>query len=124
MYKRQSQHFDLLLDLDNQPVQPEDGELYVPVCYYKDGTAEVGDKAVINGKTFTIAGFVRDSQMNSTLASSKRFVVSEADYHELTPMGSVEYLIEFRLHDLSDLSAFETAYSLSLIHIYADHRKQ
>lgn len=110
-FSTQSQNFDLLLDLDNQPVQPEDGELYVPVCYYKDGTAEVGDKAVINGKTFTIAGFVRDSQMNSTLASSKRFVVSEADYHELTPMGSVEYLIEFRLHDLSDLSAFETAYS-------------
>lgn len=110
-FSTQSQSFDLLLDLDNQPVQPEDGELYVPVCYYKDGTAEAGDKAVINGKTFTVAGFVRDSQMNSTLASSKRFVVSEADYHQLAPMGNVEYLIEFRLHDLADLSAFETAYS-------------
>lgn len=107
----QSSRFDFLVDLDNQPVKPQNGELYVPVCYFKDGTAKVGDAALLCGQPFRVAGFIRDSQMNSTLASSKRFVVSEEDYSLLAPFGTVEYLIEFRLHDLSALSAFETAYS-------------
>lgn len=106
----QSSRFDFLLGPENRPVKPEQGELYVPVCYYKDGTADVGDPASINGHTFTVAGFIRDSQMNSSLASSKRFVVNEADYSLLEPFGSVEYLIEFRLKDLSGLGAFEAAY--------------
>lgn len=107
----QSSQFDFLLDLDSQSVKPQKGELYVPVCYFKDGTAKVGDQAFICGQPFIVAGFIRDSQMNSTLASSKRFVISEDDYSLLAPLGNVEYLIEFRLHDLSGLSAFETAYS-------------
>lgn len=107
----QSSRFDFLLDLNNQAVQPREGELYVPVCYYKDGTVQVGDQALIDGLPFTVAGFVRDSQMNSALASSKRFLVSEADFSRLSSSGNVEYLIEFRLHDPSGLSSFETAYS-------------
>lgn len=107
----QSSRFDFLLDLNNQAVQPREGELYVPVCYYKDGTVQVGDQALIDGLPFTVAGFVRDSQMNSALASSNRFLVSEADFSRLRPSGNVEYLIEFRLHDPSGLSSFETAYS-------------
>ena len=71
----------------------------------------MGDPAFICGRPFSVAGFIRDSQMNSTLASSKRFVISEEDYSQLVTFGNVEYLIEFRLHDLSGLSAFETAYS-------------
>ncbi len=110
-FSAQSDRFDLLLDLNNRPVYPNAGELYVPVCYFKDGTADVGDPASICGQPFVVAGFIRDSQMNSTLASSKRFVISEGDYDRLAPFGQVEYLIEFRLHDLSGLGAFETAYS-------------
>ena len=109
----QSSRFDFLLDENNRPAQPKDGELWVPVCYNRDYTVQAGDKAVINGKTFVVTGFVRDSQMNSTLASSKRFVVSAGDYAQLKEVGSVEYLIEFRLKDLSDLSEFESAYSAS-----------
>lgn len=109
----QSNRFDFLLDENNRPAQPKDGELWVPVCYNRDHTVQAGDKAVINGKTFVVTGFVRDSQMNSTLASSKRFVVSAGDYAQLKEGGSVEYLIEFRLKDLSDLSEFESAYSAS-----------
>ncbi len=107
----QSERFDFLLDLDNRRISPKDGEVYVPVCYFKDGLVKEGDQASIGDRTFTVAGFVRDSQMNSALASSKRFVVSEADYDLLEQIGSVEYLIEFRLYDLSELSAFETAYN-------------
>lgn len=107
----QSDRFDFLLDLDGKVIRVLDGEIYVPICYGKDQTAKVGDKAVVNGKEFTIAGFLRDSQMNSTLSSSKRFLVSDRDYEDLKGSGSCEYLIEFRLKDVSRLSAFETAYS-------------
>lgn len=107
----QSETFDLLLDLEYQPVKPQRGEVYVPVCYWKDGIVNMGDQASLCGRPFLVAGFIRDSQMNSTLASSKRFVISEEDYSMLAPLGNVEYLIEFRLHDLSGLSAFETDYS-------------
>jgi putative ABC transport system permease protein len=49
--------------------------------------------------------------MNSTLASSKRFLVSENDFEELRSSGNIEFLIEFRLYDLSALGAFESAYN-------------
>lgn len=107
----QSQSFDFLLDLGGQPIQPAEGELYVPIGYMKDETAQLGDKAVIAGKEFRVAGFLRDAQMNSPLASSKRFLVHENDYQDLRSVGTLEYLIEFQLHDKSKTSEFETAYS-------------
>ncbi len=107
----QSEKFDYLLDLDGNIINVSDGELYVPITYMRDNTTKVGDKAVINGKEFTVAGFLRDSQMNSTLSASKRFLVSENDYTKIKNLGSTEYLIEFRLKDLSALGAFETAYA-------------
>ncbi|MHB8061307.1 MAG: ABC transporter permease [Ruminiclostridium sp.] len=107
----QSRKFDYLFDLDGNVINVSDGELYVPICYMKDGTARVGDTAIIGGKELTVAGFLRDSQMNSLLASSKRFLISENDYAEIKDFGSIEYLIEFRLKDLSELGAFETAYN-------------
>ncbi|MFD3270804.1 FtsX-like permease family protein [Paenibacillus dendritiformis] len=107
----QSEKFDYLLDLDGNVINVSDGELYVPISYMKDNTTKVGDKAVISGKEFTVAGFLRDSQMNSMLSSSKRFLVSRNDYAELKNHGNIEYLIEFRLKDLSKLSEFETAYA-------------
>jgi len=107
----QSERFDYLLDLDGNVIQPAKGELYVPIHFMRDNAVTVGDKAVISGKELTIAGFLRDSQMNSTLSASKRFLVSMHDYAELKSRGSMEYLIEFRLKDLSKLGAFETAYA-------------
>jgi putative ABC transport system permease protein len=108
---RQSEKFDYLLDLDDKIITAVDGELYVPISYMRDGSAQVGDRAQIGGKDFTVAGFLRDSQMNSTLSSSKRFLVSENDFEDLRALGSIEYLIEFRLYDLSALGAFESAYN-------------
>ena len=110
-FSTQSEKFDYLLDLDGQIIDISDGELYVPINYLKDQTVGVGDKAVIGGKEFTVTGFLRDSQMNSMLSSSKRFLISKNDYDEIKNLGSVEYLIEFRLKDLSALGAFETAYA-------------
>ena len=76
-------------------------------------TASVGDRAEICGEPFVIAGFLRDSQMNSMLASSKRFLVSNADYERLEGCGNVEYLIEFRLKDMEALGSFAAAYTAS-----------
>lgn len=109
----QSDKFDYLLNLDGSPINVSDGELYIPISYMKDGLTMVGDKATISGKEFTIAGLLRDSQMNSSLASSKRMLISRHDFEELKHLGSVEYLIEFRLKDLSKLSEFETTYASS-----------
>ena len=109
----QSETFDYLLDLDGNIIHAFDGEVYVPICYWKDGTAKLGDKAVISAKEFTVAGFLRDSQMNSLLASSKRFLVSEKDYAQIKDFGNTEYMIEFRLRDLSALGAFENDYTFA-----------
>ncbi|HSM70131.1 MAG TPA: FtsX-like permease family protein [Anaerolineales bacterium] len=106
----QSEKFDYLLDLDGNAIQVSDGEIYVPIPYMQEGLAKVGDKVQVAGKEFTVAGFARDSQMNSLLSSSKRFLVSANDYADIRNFGNVEYLIEFRLVNLSALSAFETAY--------------
>jgi putative ABC transport system permease protein len=107
----QSERFDFLLDLDGKVITVSDGEIYVPITYMQGGIARVGETVTVAGKGFTIAGALRDSQMQPLLSSSKRFLVSQNDFAALRPFGSVEYLIEFRLHDLDRLSAFEAAYT-------------
>lgn len=109
-FSTQSENFDYLLDLDGNVIHVSDGEVYVPVAYRKDRTAKLGDTAVVCGAELKVAGFLRDAQMGSPLTSSKRFLISESDYAKIKSFGSVEYLIEFRLKDLSKLSAFEAAY--------------
>ena len=106
----QSSLFDYLVDADNKVIYPSEGEVYVPVCYRKEYGTEAGDVMRIGTEELTVAGFLRDSQMNSMMASSKRFLVSKPDYERLRPLGSEEYLIEFRLKDGSDINAFATAY--------------
>lgn len=110
-FSPQSEGFDYLLDLKGDIITVTDGQLYVPISYMRDSGATVGDQAVISGKELTIAGFLRDSQMNSSLSGSKRFLVSDHDFAEIKKQGSTEYLIEFRLKELSMLSSFEAAYT-------------
>lgn len=109
-FTTQNKNFDFLLDMDGTPIVVEDGELYIPVLYWKEGTLKVGDSLQIHDKAFTVAGFLRDSQMNSPLASSRRYLISENDYSEIQGFGSLEYLIEFRLKNSSLLGAFEADY--------------
>jgi putative ABC transport system permease protein len=106
----QSGTFDFLLDLDGNVIQAVDGHIYVPITYMQDGTARVGDTVTVAGEALTIAGPLRDSQMQPLLSSSKRFLVSDSDFADLEAFGSVEYLIEFRLHDMATLGAFEASY--------------
>lgn len=106
----QSSLFDYLVDADNKVIHPSEGEVYVPVCYRKEYGIKSGDVMRIGKEELIVAGFLRDSQMNSMMASSKRFLISEPDYERLRQLGSEEYLIEFRLKDGSDINAFATVY--------------
>lgn len=107
----QSASFDYLLGMENEILKPKDGEIYVPVCYQKEYDVNVGDTADICGETFVVAGFLRDSQMNSMLASSKRFLVSKADFEKMKAYGSMEYLIEYRLNANVKISEFASMYA-------------
>lgn len=107
----QSEHFDYLLDMDNNRPHVLPGQVYVPVCYRARYDLNIGDTMQIGGEGLTIAGFLRDSQMNSMMASSKRFLVSQWDYERLNPHGEEEYLIEFLLKDGGNANAVSTAYT-------------
>ena len=107
----QSDGFDYLLDLNNEIITVQEGEIYVPVCYRQQYGLEEGMEIQIGEESFVLAGFLRDSQMNSMLASSKRFLVSSADYERLRPEGTEEYLIEFLLQEGTDVNAFSAEYS-------------
>lgn len=106
----QSERFDFLLSLDGTIIHPTVGEMYVPIYYLKSGQAHLGDSVVIHGVRFTVAGFLRDSQMNASMISSKRFLVNEADFERVREFGKLENLIEFRFTDPSAVSNFEAAY--------------
>lgn len=106
----QGNGFDYMLGLDNELPEAAPGEVYVPICYEAMYHVNIGDTMQIADEKLTVAGFIRDSQMNSMMASSKRFLVCEEDYEKLKSMGSEEYLIEFLLAENADTNTFKTAY--------------
>ena len=106
----QNEQFDFLVDLEEKRIRVSPGEVYVPVCYRSEYGTQIGDSFRMDTQELTVAGFLRDSQMNSMMASSKRFLVHEQDYARLKPLGSEEALIEFKLKDGADRNAFSTAY--------------
>ena len=107
----QNENFDHLLGTDNEILHASEGTVYVPVCYKSEYDLEPGQEMRIGDMSLTIAGFLRDSQMNSMMASSKRFLVSTEDYRKLESIGRQEYLIEFLIKDGCDINAFATAYA-------------
>ncbi len=107
---KQNQNFDFLLDLDNQPIQAREGEIFVPLAYFKDRSIKIGDTIAFHGIPFSVKGYLRDAQMNSPLSSSKRFLVHASDFESILELGRVEYLIEFRLNGPDAIQAFEADY--------------
>lgn len=106
----QGEKFDFLLNLNGEVIHPADGEIYVPIYYMQEGNIALGDTVTIHDSSFTVAGFLRDSVMNAALVSSKRFLVSEADFERVREFGQLENLIEFRLDKDVSFPAFEAAY--------------
>lgn len=112
---KQNNAFDFLLDLDNQVIQLSNGEIGIPIYYMKRDGLRIGDTVVITTgaieKQFTVRHFVRDALMNPSIVHSKRFLVSYGDYDWLKQnMGELEYLIEFQLHDKTQLNNFSQSY--------------
>lgn len=113
----QGEGFDYLMDMDNKVPGVLPGEVYVPVCYRTRYRLSVGDTMEIGDHRLLIAGFLRDAQMNSMMASSKRFLVHPEDYEGIKAYGKErgiaweEYLIEFLVKDGADTSMLGTAYA-------------
>ena len=106
----QGEKFDFLLNLNGEVIHPADGEIYIPIYYMQEGKIALGDTVTIHGISFTVTGFLRDSVMNAALVSSKRFLVSKADFERVRAFGQLENLIEFRLAEDVSFPAFEADY--------------
>ncbi|WP_420631578.1 FtsX-like permease family protein [Candidatus Leptofilum sp.] len=117
-FVKQNDSFDFLLDLQNQLIEVADGQIGVPIYYMQNREMQIGDTVRIQNDQmqleFTVVSFVRDVQMNPSIISSKRFVVSDHDFEALKEnFGVIEYQIGFQLNDLSQLTEFGSAYKLS-----------
>jgi len=107
----QSENFDFLLDLDNKIIYPNEGEIYIPLVYDTNGVLKTGDRLTISGLDFTVKGAIRDAQMSSMLASSKRFLIHPSDYEKIRSVGREEFLIEFLLKDPASINLFQGDYA-------------
>jgi putative ABC transport system permease protein len=96
---KQNNQYDLLLDMDNKPLQPKQGEIGVPLILLDRYDIEIGDTITVKDDNismdFVVSSYVRDPQMNSALVSSTRFLINEADFENFKEQtGSIEYIIE------------------------------
>ncbi|MGE7767746.1 FtsX-like permease family protein [Peribacillus sp. NPDC096540] len=115
-YVVQNKKFDFILDLDNEKLDVTEGEVAVPIYFMQQYDLKIGDTITVKSgeyeNEFVISDYARDYEMNSSLTSSKRFVINQADYNEmlLKQAGELEYLIEFKLHENGDSQGIQTAY--------------
>lgn len=114
-FVKQNSKFDFLVNLDNEIIKPNDGEIAVPTVYMQQYNLEIGDRVIISEgnfyKEFIISDFARDAQMSSSMASSTRFLVSDNDQLLLKEnVGREEYIIEFRLLDSKLAQEFQSLY--------------
>ncbi|MED3318511.1 ABC transporter permease [Bacillus wiedmannii] len=115
---KQNSKFDFLLNLNNEVVDVRKGEIGVPIYYMQKYNLRIGDKIWVdknkNELEFTISAFVRDVQMNPSIISSKRFVISTEDFERIKRnFGESEYLIEFQLTDVNKINEFKNLYESS-----------
>ncbi len=116
LFVTQNSDFDFLIDETGTIAQPSAGEVYVPVVHQLNHGLEIGDRLLIRTETggypLTVRGFVRDSQMASSLSSATRFLVAEEDFRALTDAGGgdPEIIVEYLLTDASLATQLQAAY--------------
>lgn len=115
---KQNDKYDVLLDENRNKSEIKTGEIGVPVILLDEFDIAPGDKITLNSgnisKTFTVKSYVYDGQMNSTLCSSTRFLISDEDFDALLGnVGETEYLIEAYFTDSSLPNDYQTAYEQS-----------
>lgn len=114
----QNADFDLLLDTDGEVIAPAPGTVWLPLFYFVELDLAVGNTLTVTGPgghvELEVAGFLRDSQMNSSYASSKRLLVAPEDLELVRAAaddaGTVEHLVQFRLTDPAMSTAFDAQY--------------
>ncbi|MGN1466778.1 MAG: FtsX-like permease family protein [Ruminococcus sp.] len=115
---KQNDKYDVLLDENRNKSEINKGEIGVPVILLDEFDIALGDKITLTigdvSKIFTVASYVYDGQMNSTLCSSTRFLISDEDFNALLGnVGETEYLIEAYFTDSSLADDYQTAYEQS-----------
>ena len=112
----QNEKFDYILDLKNEKLDIKEGYVAVPIYLMEHYDLQIGESITVkNGnyqKEFIISDYARDYEMNSSLTSSKRFVINRADYDEMLTSreGELEYLIQFKLKENGNAQEVQTAY--------------
>lgn len=112
---KQNKDKDLLLNSNHEKVILNKGEIGIPVILKGMYDMKIGNKVIMEAggihKEFVIKEFILDAQMNSTMASSTRVLLSDEDYKDLfKKAGETEYIIEAYFNDKDYASAFQTAY--------------
>ena len=115
---KQNEQYDVLLDKERNVLHVEKGEIGVPVILLDQYSISIGDEIYLQWgdteKRFVVTEYVYDGQMNSTLCSSTRFLISEEDFQELFGnVGETEYLIEAYFENSSMATDYQTAYEES-----------
>lgn len=115
---KQNEMYDVLLDENRSKLEINPGEIGVPVIILDQYDISIGDKITLSSgekeKSFTVVSYVYDGQMNSTLCSSTRFLLSDKDFAELSgSVGETEYLIEAYFTESSLADDYQTAYEQS-----------
>lgn len=116
LFVTQNRGFDYLLDEAGAVPHPAVGEVYAPIAYRESFGLDVGDELTVaaddGAHALQVRGFVRDAQMASSMSSATRFLVSDVDFETLgrSGQGTSEVIVEYRLHDPSQISAFQQAY--------------
>ena len=108
----QAGSFDHLLTTNGTIAQVEPGTVGIPIDIALNRHIATGDHVTIAGREFTVTQLIRDSIMSSDLASSRRILLNDADFHALRGDGSnSQWLIMFRLTDPALASAITDAYT-------------
>lgn len=119
---KQNDGYDVLLDGSRQPLTVQNGQIGVPVILLEQYDIAIGDTILLNaGESqipFIVSSYICDGQMNSTLCSSTRFLISDEDFERLSGIvGETEYLIEAWFTDSAEASAYQSAYEQSSLNL-------
>ena len=117
-FVKQNNGYDVFLDEKRAPLSMSAGEIGVPIIMLDQYDISLGDTIIVSAdaarKQFTVAAYVYDGMMNSTICSSTRFLISDADFDSLLGnIGETEYLIETYFTDSSLAASYQTAYEQS-----------
>lgn len=112
---KQNEVGDLLLNSDHKKVKMNPGEMGIPVLLKNRYGIKIGDSITLKGnnisREFVVKEIILDSQMNSSMTSSTRVLLSDEDFNDLEgKIGEKEYLIETYFTDTKEASDFQTAY--------------